>query len=267
MNSTWLVGLAGVAGVATAISASADSTPPPEQDSELWSRICGSGDVLLGSTFESSVLSDPLKVDALLWQRVVRPLFLLCLRMVRPWVSVEEMDAQLHSAWAERNERLRQSGCLNVEGLASSLSSAWKNNNRILVDSMKVGTPESDRAREAMRANLPSIRSAFSECRQICNTAACIDEKNACCWLQICAVIDNMEAVVNHLSGGSASFDPDISADLGVQTEEVHGDSDRFGAVSVDEDSFGQWEEFIVSGHRAPSVGLGQYRRMGGRVF
>lgn len=28
-----------------------------------------------------------------------------------------------------------------------------------------------------------------------------------------------------------------------------------------------EWEEYIVSGHRAPHLALGQYRRMGGRVF
>jgi hypothetical protein len=29
----------------------------------------------------------------------------------------------------------------------------------------------------------------------------------------------------------------------------------------------GEWEKYIVSGNRAPSLALPQYRRMGGRVF
>jgi hypothetical protein len=31
--------------------------------------------------------------------------------------------------------------------------------------------------------------------------------------------------------------------------------------------NMGEWESYIVSGHRAPSVALPQYRRMGGRYF
>jgi hypothetical protein len=203
-------------------------------------------------------------------QRVGRPFLLLCSKVVRPWVPVQQLDDQIRNAWFRRNDSLRMAqGFVSVKAMAASFVAAWKHNGRLLVEAMSVSTPETERARVAMRANRADIRRAFDECRQILDTAACLDCANACYWLQMRAVVDDMEAVINFLSDGAVLLgEADIAPDLGL--ESVNGDAaDRFGAVSMDDDAYGQWshEEFIVSGHRAPSVGLFQYRRMGGRVF
>lgn len=267
MNATSLLSL-GALGAVSLWSSGEDRHQTRDSDDELWSAVSGGGDVLLGDTFEDSVHGDPIKVDALIMQRVGRPFLLLCGKVVRPWTPVQQLDGQIRDAWLRRNDSLRAThGFVSVSAMANSFSSAWRHNSRLLVEAMSVSTPETERVRAAMRANRGDIRQAFDECRQILDSAACLDPVNSRFWLQMRAVVDDMEAVISFLSdGASSSGESDISSDLGV--EFVNGDSaDRFGAVSMD--SYGEWahEEFLVSGHRAPSVGLPQYRRMGGRVF
>jgi hypothetical protein len=260
----------GTLGVAALSVSGGGSHSAADCDDELWSAVSSNGDALLGSTFEEAVRSCPIKVDALIMQRVGRPFLLLCSKVVRPWAPVQQLDDQIRDAWFRRNDSLRMAqGFVSVKAMAASFVAAWRHNGRLLVEAMSVSTPETERARVAMRANRADIRRAFDECRQILDTAACLDPVDACCWLQMRAVVDDMEAVVNFLSDGAVLLgEADIAPDLGL--ESVNGDAaDRFGAVSMDDDTYGQsaHEEFIVSGHRAPSVGLFQYRRMGGRVF
>jgi len=237
----------------------------PTDDQQLWVRICGQGDVLMGASFRDAVRSEPLLVESLVMQRVGRPFLLLCTRIVRPWVGIDVLDAQIWSAWIGRNRGLRAgSGSVHISELSRSVASSWRQNSRILVDAMSVDTLETERVRQAMRSRRADIRRAFDECRQIYDTAAALDPENAHYWLVLRSVIDDMEAVVGFLSDGAVLVgEADIRSDLGLAV------ADRFGAVSVDAEGYGQWlhEEYILSGHRAPSVGLPQYRRMGGRVF
>lgn len=241
------------------------------EDGPLWTAIVGNGDVLLGSTFAEAVVAHPLRVESLVFQRVIRPFVLLCGRLVEPWMSVEEIDSRLRNAWLGRNRNLRGgSGRVSIERLADSDVSAWKQNSRTLVDTMSVGTDETVRVREAMAANRLDIHRALSECKDVCDRACAIDGDHCRAWLVIRTMVEDMAAVVDHLMGDLSSISPFLP-DVGLQPasapSEYRGqDVDRFGAVS----SFGYHgahEEFIVSGHRAPSVGLPQYRRMGGRVF
>lgn len=255
MNGSILFPLA-VIGTTALVASGGSSVPVPEDDAQVWSRIRDGGDVLMGCSFEQAVFHRPLLVDGLFMQRVVRPLTLLCLRVVRPWVSVENADRQLEEAFCRRNRDFRMSGGVTVEKIARSEATAWRANSKILLEILTLPTPESDNVRDALCRHRSSVRRAFDEARQVLSQAACVDLDKSHWWQMLVAVVDDMEAVVSDLC-------PSVEA---VEQQAPSSTEDVFGAVSVD--SFGaEYEEYIVSGHRAPSVGLPQYRRMGGRFY
>ena len=57
--------------------------------------------------------------------------------------------------------------------------------------------------------------------------------------------------------------------EMAIDMDLEEDDEDDFGFDDDDDDDFSGWqfEEHIVSGHRAPAVALSQYRRMGGRFY
>lgn len=261
---------------------SADRRPPTadQDDGEVWDAIVSGRDVLLGASFDEAVREHPLRVESLVTQRVFRPFLLLCSRLVRPWATVASIDEQLRSAWLGRNRSLRSSWSgLSVRALADADASSWRSNSRLLVDTMSVPTEEVGRVKAVMASRRPDIHRAFEECRELIRRASCVAGTDSFGWLVLLSVVDDMEAVVLHIVDaqileGSA----DIVPDLGFEDSDRPDAADRFGAVSLSDDRrlptadqkfgyHGAHEEFILSGHRAPSVGLPQYRRMGGRVF
>lgn len=280
--------LSAVAIVAAAFSEAGSRSSDVDEDGPLWDAIVSGQDVLLGVTFREAVLCHPLRVESLVTQRVFRPFLLLCMRLVRPWVTVSSIDAELRSAWMSRNRSLRSAG-MSVRSLADADASSWRQNSRMLVDAMSVPSAEVGRVRAVMASRRPDIHRAFEECRTLLDEASCTSGTDGFGWLVLKSVVEDMESVVLRvIDGQTLEGAADIGPDVGLMLEAAEapsssgyaGDADRFGAVSIGEgdedgdfrvpDSFGYHgvhEEFLVSGHRAPSVGLSQYRRMGGRVF
>lgn len=270
-----------VAAVALVASAfSGGEAVEEDEDGALWQAIVANGDVLLGSSFREAVVCHPLRVESLVTQRIFRPFLLLAMRLVRPWTSVQALDDELRSAWMRRNESLRSSSGISASSLGDALASSWKQNSRLIVETLSMPTQETGQVVSVMASRRPDIRRAFTECRTLLEDAACVDGSDALGWFKICSVVDDMEAVLTRLvEGQGLEGDADISSDVGLAlpASSDPDPTDRFGAVSMSSPSdltdvslfgyHGAHEEYLVSGHRAPAVGLDQYRRMGGRVF
>ncbi len=283
MNQT-IPAIAAVTLVASAFTGDGDAESAyvsgQEEDGQLWHAIVSNGDVLLGASFREAVLCYPLRIESMVTQRVFRPFMLLAMRLVRPWVTVESIDDQLRSAWMRRNKDLRSSSeGLSASSIGDAAASSWRQNGRLIVETLTLATQEASQVKSVMSSHRPDIRRAFDECRTILDDAAAVPGSDALGYFKIESVVDDMEAVLARLvdaqvlEGGA-----DISSDVGLAlpTTEDPDPTDRFGAVSLGSSKLrdvplfgyhGAHEEYIVSGHRSPSVGLDQYRRMGGRVF
>lgn len=234
-----------------------------------YAEIRDGRDVLRGMSFREAAACCPEAIEALWMQRLGRPFLLLALRLSRPWVSVEQADGQIEEAMAKRSNSIR-----SISGLIESDISSWRGNSRLIIDHLTTETEEAGRVRAAMVKNMDDIRRAFSECRHVYDTAAAVNPDNRMAWTKGSVLVDNMEAVVRALTEGVSTYsDGDITDEI-VQYGAQYGcDTDRFGAASLGlpaaQFAGSQWihDEYILSGHRAPSVGLPEYRRMGGRVF
>lgn len=274
--------VAAVSLVASAFSeGTGDGRSAENEDGLLWQAIVANGDVLLGAPFCTAVVCHPLRVESLVTQRVFRPFLLLAMRLVRPWSTVDSLDEDLRAAWMRRNESIRAGGPLSASAIGDAVAASWKQNGRLIVETLSIPNEESGKVVAIMAAHRPDIRRAFDECRMLLEDAAAVPGSDALGWFKICSVVDDMESTLARLvdaqgfEGGA-----DISSDLGLHLPAtVDPDpTDRFGAVSMssgrsdleDVSLFGYHgahEEYVVSGHRSPSVGLDQYRRMGGRFF
>lgn len=234
----------------------ASSTEDQLGDGELYGKIASGENPLCGMSLDEASSSDPRRVEALVIQRIVRPFGLALGKLVRPFMDLGALDESLREAYIRRNQSLRASGRLTCDGLSEENASAWRANGRILVDTLSLGTPETQALVGLLRSNQGDIHRAFLECEEALSSLGPS-------WKKLLLVVSNMHDTIRRICGGASSEVVDTDLGLGSETN-------RFGAVSFDDAvAFGEFEHeaYIVSGHRAPAVGLGEYRRMGGRVF
>jgi hypothetical protein len=267
-GAAWVTGAAVVAVAATAGLGDDGQVDGGLGDGQLWDLIASGGDVLCGMTIDQAVCQDPRRVEALFVQRIIRPLSLAIVKVSRPWISIEQIDQILKDAYIKRNRFLRQSEGLTVAALARANCSAWKQSSRTLLDAARSGTAEGDALRALFMGNRRDIQRAFDECAELVQTACCIDQRTCEDWMVLGSAVHNMQVVVSVL----CKTDDSEVIDAEVLEAEGVPESDRFGALSLDDavDQFGvefEHEQYMVSGHRAPAIGLPGYRRMGGRIF
>lgn len=281
--AAWVTGAAVVAVAASGMGQTGDGGGEVGLgDGQLWDLIASGGDVLCGMTVDQAVVADPRRIEALILQRIVRPLTLAVVKVSRPWMPVETIDQELKNAYIRRNNFLRQSDGLTVAALARANCSAWRQSSRTFLDACRSGTAEGDMIIALLRGNRRDIARAFDECHALIQAACAADQSTCHDWLVLGAAVDNMRVIVDVVcrSDDAEVIDAEV-LEAGPDVLEA----DRFGAVSLDgavgdfsldeeddddSDLFGaefEHEQYLVSGHRSPAVGLPQYRRMGGRIF
>jgi hypothetical protein len=258
---------------------------PPTQgphgltDEELYVAIVDNGNPLGTMTFSQAVNTDPRRVEALVLQRVIEPFYVAICALEHPGLQAQKIQGAMRHAYLQRNHELRQkSGKITATELAEATQRSWKMNSEIFRVAFEMQTPAAQVLQKLMSTNRQDIRRAFREANRIAQEAgrASQDRTSAESWAQISATLKNMsDNVETHLvEQGEEVIDDEI---MWIQPVEHMGSTisraDLFGAVSLKPnllENFGEvaeHEEYIVTGHRAPAVGLSQYRRMGGRVY
>lgn len=261
---------------------------PPEQgafgmtDAQLYDQL-EDGDPLGTMSFGQAVASDPRRIEAMVLQRVLKSFVLGMTRLDHPNVQVDAIKQAMRHAYLERNSRLRGDGRgIDAEKILDANKRAWKMNADVLKVAFEMETPEAIVLKQLMAANKNDIERGFREAAQICAQASTDAPTNesAAAWSTFESLLGNMsDMICRYISAGQPDeiIDDEFMVIQPVMEEAgaVEPD-DMFGALSFDEalavhEQFGQYfsehEEYLVTGHRAPAVGLAQYRRMGGRVF
>ncbi len=277
------IGLAWTLTLVSAYMVGASQPPlPPEQgphgltDAELYSRIDG-GDPLANMSFDQAVVHDPRRIEALILQRVIAPFTLAITKLEHPSLNTAAIKAAMRHAYLERNHRMRSDGRLiDATKLVDANKRAWKMNGEVLRVAFEMSTPEAVVLKQLMADNHQDIRRAFAEAREIASQASkgANSDQAVEAWRELYNVMTNMVDMVDRFlmaAVGTELVDDEIAWIQPVGQIEAMGAAepdDLFGALSFDE-AMGayEYEEYIVTGHRAPAVGLAQYRRMGGRVF
>lgn len=259
------------------------STPPelpPEYrehgmtDDELYQQISSPGNPLGDMTFAQAVNTDPRRIEGLLLQRIIQPFTLATAKLEHPNLNTDAIAAAMEHAYLERNHRLRSDGRpIDAVKIAEANRRAWKMNSEVMRVAFEMSTPEATVLKELMAANYHDIQRAFRESRQIACQASSVATTPVCkdAWAQMDAVLSNMDDLVSRYVSSLAAEVIDEDLGLGAPSLEQTGatdGADLFGALSFDE-AMGayEFEEHILTGHRAPVIGLAQYRRMGGRVY
>jgi hypothetical protein len=261
---------------------------PPEQgpygltDSELFEQIVNDGDPLGSMSFSEAVNADPRRVEGQLLQRVIEPFYLAVFNLEHSKVDLAKVRAAMRHAYLQRNADMRKKdGRITAAEIADATERSWRMNSEIFRVNFEMRTAPAQVLQQLMTANRQDIRRAFRESNRIATEAsrASGDASSSQSWQQVAATLKNMaDNVEEHISThtGEEVIDDEI---MWIQEpEQMAGTvsrSDLFGGVSlkpnldVITEVYGQseHEEYILTGHRAPSVGLGQYRRMGGRVY
>ena len=305
---------------------------PPDQgrhgltDAQLYDAIISdSGNPLGDMSFSDAVLRDPRRIDGLILQRVVGPLYLAIAKIRYPQMDVSGIQGAMRHAYLQRNADLRRAGAggiVSAEELAKDYERSWKANGQVLSVAFEISTPAAGVFKELLRANRQDIRRAFRESAEIAGRAGAVSQEkdSQLGWAEIVAILKNMSDMIEQVMVeglgleviddeilwiqsvpeetmgmdlfGALSMDQDDDED----DEDDEDDDDDFGALGSvslfeeedygldsldeaidldlagddddDDDDFGwQYEEHIVSGHRAPAVALPQYRKMGGRFY
>lgn len=264
---------------------------PPEQgpfgmsDDELYDRI-HDGDPLGDMSFGEAVARDPRRIEALLLQRVIQPFTLAIAKIENPNLHMSAIQDAMKHSYLERNHRMRQDGRgITATKLVDANKRAWKMNSEVLKVAFEMSTPEAAVLKQLILANQQDIHRAFREAREITRQASteAVDEASVGAWKEMGFILENMNNVIGrytHAGNPNEVIDDEIQWIQPAGQIEKMGIIERqdlFGALSFDDaldqheedrDSFGyEWEEYIITGHRAPAVGLAQYRRSGGRVF
>lgn len=258
---------------------------PPDQgphgmtDAELYSNIVDNGDPLGEMSFSQAVNTDPRRIEGLLLQRVIQPFYVAVCALEHPQLAGGKIqEAMLHS-YLQRNHELRESGGkITAKEIAEATQRSWKTNGEIFRVAFDMRTPSALTLQRLMSANRQDIRRAFRESHRIATEASRASDNQGASesWLQVAATLKNMsDGVERHMVEqlGEEVIDDEIMwLEIPEQMAGTISREDLFGALSLQshlEDSFGQYEfeEYILTGHRAPAVGLAQYRRMGGRIY
>lgn len=258
---------------------------PPEQgpygmtDEDLYRRIIN-GDPLGDMTFGEAVGQDPRRIEGLILQRVIQPFTLALVKVENPNLNTQMIQEAMEHGYLERNSQMRaqNNGRIIAKQLVEDNKRAWKANGEVLKVAFEMGTPEATVLKQLMSSNQQDIRRAFLEAREIASRAATEATTEQCVnsWQQMESVVENMGDMIERYLTASHRIEDidDLSwiQPLAEPAEKMGAveQQDLFGALSFDDEleSMGYaYEEFIVSGHRAPGVGLAQYRRGGGRFF
>jgi hypothetical protein len=251
-------------------------------DDQLYTQI-RDGDPLGNMTFGEAVAKDPRRIEGLILQRVVQPFTLALTKLENPNLSTQAIQDAMRHAYLERNHRMRSDGHgITAQKIADANKRAWKMNSDVLQASMEMSHPEAIVLKQLMTLNQKDIQRAFREAREIAAQASTEATTDACvdAWRQVYNVLSNMDDLIGRYIGTESDaevIDDEIHWIQPAQIEEKMGAADGedlFGALSfdnalADHEEMGayEYEEYIVTGHRAPAVGLAAYRRSGGRVF
>lgn len=258
---------------------------PPTQgphgmtDLDLYQQIC-TGDPLGSMAFDAAVAEDPRRIEGLLLQRIIQPFTLALTKVENPHMNVEAIRSAMAHAYLERNHQMRQETGKSITAcqLVEANRNAWKMNGEVLRVAWEMNTPEAAVLKQLMADNQGDVKRAFRESTTICDAAcqAALSPECAVAWQELKGILENMCDMVDRYVTPSLAtevIDDEMLALPEKSPTEAMGQLERedlFGALSFDDamDAYsGEYEEYIVTGHRAPVIGLSQYRRMGGRVF
>lgn len=296
MNPTSIAVMLGLLGLGGVYLASKSEILPPEQgeyaltDSELYSAIIGEGpggtDVMKGMTFSEAVNCDPRRIEALLMQRIVQPLVLAAGRLHSPGVPMAHVEQMARVGYLRMMAHRRTTGGITADRIANSLIDAWTKVSEVFSEAPKQPrfAPVAAMLQGIIVANMRDISRAFREAKQICCQAekAAASKADALAYGKMCAMLDSMQtglfffASAGRKPSKNEVIDDELGLDVITAEEAMRGmGEDLFGALELDEaivdveDEYGrfEFEEHIITGHRAPAVSLAQYRRMGGRFY
>lgn len=258
--------------------------PPPGgklglSDDELYERISGESvfgtDVLGTLTFEEAVNQDPRRIEAMVLQRIVQPLMLAIGRMASPGAEMDDILFATRVGYLRMlHQRRMRHGDITADVIADSLVESWHTASEVLANAQSNPrfAPLAATIGGIVIANMQDISRAFRECDSLLERAGnvAVSEEETRAWGRVRAILSSMQSALYELLGAARSESEVVDADIGF---EVFDADDLFGAYVLDEHleegRFGafEFEEYILTGHRAPSVALSQYRRMGGRVY
>jgi hypothetical protein len=223
-------------------------------DEQLWERITTDSDTLAGMSFESAVRTDPRRVDARLQQAVLNTFF----AAVNVLGRAHNYGEMMAHAYLLRMAAMRKDGPVTAPKLAQAMREDWDYYSEILAVAFSMQADQAQKLVQALVDNRPGIYRGFREAVEVSERAemdaATREDRQA--WEEMTAVLRDMWAVVDEM----------VSKRTGAKHDaEPFGSlfAERFGAIHPG----GEWEEYIVSGHRAPSHALPQFRRMGGRFY
>lgn len=271
---------AGLALIGVIVMGNAPSLPDDQgehglTDLELYNAI-ESGDPLGNMGFREAVNNDPRRIEGLLLQRIVQPLMYAIAKMQNPTVPMGQIRYATKSGYLHMMDQRRSRGPITAEVIANSMIAAWQKASEVMLsaDGKSQISPYLPVMKVIILTNMRDISRAFRESIQICKQAqkqaATPAEANA--YGQLGAILESMQTGIHHFVAGAKRGEPGEVIDAEIGFGDTFGGLDgldlEIGIVER-EDLFGafEFEEYIVTGHRAPSVGLSQYRRMGGRVY
>jgi len=260
-------------------------------DTALWEDVrTSAGDEpsspLRGMEFNTAVVNDPRRIDAMIEQRVCGPMYKVnsAVADAQDWTGHEDDREQLmHNeacldryGYLVRLHLVRQNhdGEIDAEGLAETFQLSWDAAARILNASLlmvRAGTT-AELMWNAIAQNFDEIRRGLREASEIATRAAgaAPDGESMEAWERYVGILRNMEE--NYSNG---------LQQRGHQVQAL-GEGDAFGGLhghrigaknmhpfgSLDE---GGWlQNRMLSGHRTTQgarADIGQWRRSGGRYF
>ncbi len=233
-------------------------------DADLFEAVLNGSSPLGELRFSEAVAIDPRRIDALLQQRVTRVFW----RLLEAARSEDELDV-LRTLWVQRMAALRQRGQISAELLADDLQASWEGAEdspgyrdlltRGIWPMADRGVPEAVSVDEAMVEGQLELARAFREAAWVADRASgyapSMDARAA--WTRMRDVVLAMWATISEriaqLEGEPVQ---------GITIEEIAEAVDVVPNVS-----FGGFEQYVSSGHRAPWAALPSWRAMGGRYY
>ena len=224
-------------------------------DEDLWDRIVSDSDTLAGMSFEEAVRSDPRRIDARVQQAVLNTFF----AAINVLGRTQNYGELMQHAYLVRMAGFRENGSITASELANALKEDWSYYSEILSVAFAMKSVQATQLQQALFDHRDAIFRGFREAHEVLETAGNMStiDSDRQAWLQMDGVIRDMWNLVNSLTGkksGQGTLDTDL---FGALFRE------RFGSIHPS----GEWEKYIVSGHRAPTHALPQFRRMGGRFY
>jgi hypothetical protein len=224
-------------------------------DENLWDRIVTDSDPFVGMSFDEAARMDPRRVDARVQQAVLNTFYAAINTLGR----TRNYGEMMQHAYLARMEafRAKSGGQITAEDLASAMTEDWTYYSQVLSTAFAMKSETAVRLQQALYDNRGSIHRAFREASEVLQRASeATSGSSSAAFLEMKAVISDMWRTVDELitSKTGERFDAEPFGALFRA---------KFGAIHPG----GEWEEYIVSGHRAPSHALPQFRRMGGRFY